>query len=123
MNEKLIITKLLKIAANQQKIMQRLAQLQQQDPNITYLKRAVQVTAANTGFNATQVDVIASPGTDGTKSPASNIITEPGYTVKLAGAPVRNEVREKFIRQLKAMIAAQKPDQPQLANLSVIFIG
>ncbi len=118
--EKIILGKLLKIAANQQKILTRLAQ---QDPNISYLKQAAMVTAANSGFNATHVEVTANPGTtieDPVPNPASTTV-EGGYTVKIAGAPKQNELREKFIRQLKTMVSTQKPDQPELSNLSVIF--
>jgi len=122
MNEKdkLILGKLLKIASNQQKILTHLAQAQQ-DPNIQYLKQAAMVTAANSGFSATDVQVTA----NATNSPAptSNITISGGYTVKVSGAPKQNEVREKFIRQLRAFVAAQKPNDQELANLSVIFVG
>lgn len=119
--DKLILGKLLKIASNQQKIITRLAQ-QQQDPNIQYLKQAAQVTAINSGFNATSVTVTANPGSSGAGE-ASTIQVQGGYTVTVGGAPPQNELREKFIRQLKGMVATQKPDQPELANLSVIFSG
>lgn len=121
MNEKLIINKLFKIAANQQKIIQKLAQAQQ-DPNIQYLKQAAQITAANSGFNATSVTVTANPGSTDTEQ-TSTIQVAGGYTVTVGGAPQQNELREKFIRQLRAMVATQKPNNPQLANLSVIFSG
>ncbi len=118
--EKLILSKLVKIAANQQKILERLAQ--EQDPNINYLRTAAQVTAVNTNFTATSVDVKANPGST-VGSSQSPIKIEGGYTVTVGGAPPQNEVREKFIRQLKAMVASQKPNQPELANLSVVFAG
>jgi hypothetical protein len=119
--EKVIIGKLLKIASNQQKIITRLAQ-QQQDPNIQYLKQAAQVTAANSGFNATSVTVTSSAGSTD-PGQASTIQVQGGYTVTVGGAPQQNELREKFIRQLRNMVATQKPNQPELANLSVIFSG
>lgn len=105
--EKIILSKLLKIASNQQKILERLTQ--EQDPNIVYLKSAAQITAANNGFNASQVDVTA------------DIQVMGGYTVKVAGAPKDNVTREKFIRQLKTMVSTQKPDQPELSNIFVVF--
>lgn len=115
--EKLILNKLLKIASSQQKILVALAQ--QQDPNIAYLKSAAQITAPNSGFNASSVEVTPQPG-----SPSSDagVTLAAGYVVKVGGAPPSEEVRQKFIRQLKGMVAAQKPDQPALANLSVIFV-
>ena len=116
--EKVILGKLLKIASNQQKILTRLAQAQ--DPNVAYLKSAAQITAANSGFNAANVTVTANPGS-AASDPSVKI--EGGYTVTVGGAPPQNEVREKFIRQLKAMVASQKPNQPELANLSVVFSG
>ncbi len=112
-----ILSTLLKIASNQQKILTKLAQAQ--DPNVAYLKSAAQITAGNSGFNATNVEVTANPGGPGSEP---GVQTAAGYTVKVSGAPPQNEVREKFIRQLKAMVASQKPDQAALANLSVLFV-
>ena len=117
MSEKEILSKLLKIASNQQKILVRLAQTQ--DPNIAYLKSAAQITAANSGFNASSVEVTANPG--GASSDPS-VQTLGGYTIKVSGAPPKNDVRDKFTRQLRAMVASQKPDQAELANLSVFFV-
>lgn len=119
--EKLILGKLLKIAGNQQKILTRLAQ-SQTDPNIQFLKEAAMVTAANSGFNATSVEVTPNGGgTVDEPAQVSAVQIMHGYTVKVSGAPPQNEIREKFIRQLKAMVAAQKPNEQELANLSVIF--
>jgi len=115
--DKMILSKLLKIASNQQKILSRLAQVQ--DPNIAYLKSAAQITAANSGFNASHVEVTATPGGQGTDP---SVQTMGGYTIKVSGAPPKNDIREKFTRQLKAMVASQKPDQAELANLSVFFV-
>lgn len=115
--EKIILSKLVKIAANQQKALQRLAQ--SQDPNVAYLKSAAQITAANSGFNASHVEVTVNPG--GPSSDPS-VQTVGGYTVKVSGAPPQNEIREKFTRQLKSMVSTQKPDQAELANLSVFFV-
>lgn len=115
--EKIVLSKLLKIASNQQKIIERLAQTQ--DPNIAYLKSAAQITAANSGFNASHVEVTANPGGPGSDP---SVQTMAGYTIKVSGAPPKNDLREKFTRQLKAMVASQKPDQAGLANLSVLFV-
>lgn len=115
--EKIILSKLLKIASNQQKILERLAQ--GQDPNVAYLKSAAQITAANSGFNASQVDVTATPGSE----TGAGVQVMGGYTVKVSGAPQDNVTREKFIRQLKTMVSTQKPDQPELSNISVVFTG
>lgn len=116
MNEKEILSKLLKIATNQQKIIQRLAQ--QQDPNVTYLRSAANITAMNSGFNPTEITVTANPGGAGSDP---SVQLGSGYTVKISGAPNKSEVRDLFTRQLKAMVASQKPDQAGLQNLSVIF--
>ena len=116
-NEKNILNKLLRIASNQQKILTKLAQ--QQDPNVAYLKSAAQITAPNSGFNATSVEVTPNPGGGGS-DPSVTIAS--GYTVKVGGAPPNEEVRQKFIRQLKGMVSTQKPNQPELSNLSVVFV-
>lgn len=114
--EELIISKLVKIASNQQKILQKLAQ--QQDPNIAYLKSAAQITAPNSGFNASSVEVMPKPGSGSDPS----VQVAGGYTIRVGGAPPKEDIRQKFIRQLQNMVATQKPNQPELANLDIIFV-
>jgi len=118
MNEKEALAKIYKVLSNQQKILVRLAQAA--DANIEYLKKAAQITAVNTGFTATNVEVTAAAGST-VPEPASTVKIAGGYTVKVAGAPKDNATREKFIRQLKSMVQTQKPGDEQLSNLSVIF--
>lgn len=116
--EKIIIQKLLKIANNQQKILQKLAQ--QQDINVEYLRRAAQESASNTGFAPTFVDVTK---TQGSQSPApgsnSMITVEPVYVVTIHGSPKENNMRQKYVNTFKAQVRTQKPELEK--NLSIML--
>jgi len=100
MDDKVIIAKLIRIANNQQKIIEKLAQ-QVADPNIQYLTNQVVTAIANTsGFrpkdmhNAFYID--SSNGR---------------YVVTFnAGAPTDEKLRALFFDNLKRQISAQKPD-------------
>lgn len=116
--EELIIRKLLKVVANQQKILTKLAQTA--DPNIKYLTDAAQVASMNSGLNATHVTVTSTGGGSGQAS--TGTVIGQGYMVTVGGAPKNNQLRQKFMDTLKRQVATQKPDQPDLAsNLSIIF--
>jgi hypothetical protein len=83
--EKLLAQKLLKIATNQQKIIQRLAQ--QTDPNIEYLRNVVQVAGANANPPVALSAFIASKGQTG------------GYTVTVDGFPPVNDNNPKDVQR------------------------
>lgn len=119
MDSKKVIAKLIKIAQNQQKIIEKLAQ--QSDPNIDYLRSAVQVAVVNTGFKARTFYVTTKGG--GAVPPGNKMTSSPvGYIVSMEGSPENNNLRQRFVDVLKKQIATQKPDQPELVdNLSVLF--
>lgn len=112
--EKLIISKLLALAAKQQKILTKMAQAVQDNSqaNIKYLKDAWIQSALNTGFPGQTPEVTYTPGEAGS-SPGVTLSEK--YTLKGA---VPNNFREKFDRQFKAQLAGQKPD---LADKVSIF--
>lgn len=117
--ETLIIKKLLKIAQSQQKILAKLAQTIQ-DPNVEYLKRAAGDALMNSGINA-HYFVTSKAGTSIDTPSGNKAETATEYTVTVSGAPSDNALRQKFMDTLKTQIKTQKPNQPELANLSILF--
>jgi hypothetical protein len=122
MDSKKIITKLIKIANNQQKIIEKLAQ-QVADPNVEYLRRAVQQACANSGFKARTFNVTTTGGGSGTPDLNHPVTTTPiGYIVSMEGSPKDNALRQHFVDVLKKQVSTQKADQPDLVdNLTVLF--
>lgn len=123
MNSKKVLEQLVKIANNQQAIINKLAAYTdpgkshgapQIDPNIAYLKGAAQVSASNSGFNATDVNVehFGAASHD-------NVIEKGNYVVKVSGAPQNNQIRQKFLTTFKTQVQTQKPELSD--NLSVIL--
>lgn len=105
----LIIQKLFKIAKNQQKILEKLAQ----STNLTvkYLKDAAGVAALNTGIVANNIEVTTSQGMSGTTSGSNQLISVPeSYIISFKGAPKNSKIRQKFIDTLAVQIQAQKPE-------------
>jgi len=117
--ETLIIKKLLKIAKSQQTILAKLAQVAQ-DLNVEYLKRAVGDALMNSGINA-HYYVTSKPGAAVDTPSGSKAQTATEYTVTVSGAPADNTLRQKFMDTLKTQIKTQKPNQPELTNLSILF--
>jgi hypothetical protein len=126
MGSKEILNKLIKIANNQQKIIEKLAQkshgnLPNQFPsnsdNELYLRRAIPVAMANTGLKSVHFSVNEQLG--GMKNGVSIPNT---YIINIMGAQPDNTIRQNFINVLKKQVSLQKSDQPDLAeNLSIIF--
>jgi hypothetical protein len=113
--EKQIISKLLKIAENQQKILSKLAQVSQEDVegNKTYLKSTWQTAGLNSGITAMKDPYVQY--TPGTTDP-SGTITGSNYT--LTGEIPVNK-REQFLNTFKTQIKTQKPDLE--GKVSTIF--
>lgn len=115
MNQKLIIAKLLKIAENQQKVIQKLAQ-SLQDPNVAYLQRAWQTATVNSGVpQSATPEVTVNPG-----SFQGNIQVGETYTVNATGVPQSNVLRQKLIDTFKTQVKAQKPNLD--GKVSVMFV-
>jgi hypothetical protein len=95
-----IIAKLVRIANNQQKIIQKLAQ--QADPLVAYLNRAASTAIANSSGHGT-----VSVNADGSGN----------YTVQISGSPEDNAVKQNLIDQFYKMIESQKPELVGKVNL------
>lgn len=95
-----IIAKLIKIAENQQKIIQKLAQ--EVDPMVAYLGRAAATAIANAMTSG---------------SPTVNADGSGNYTVIMANTPEDNEIRTKVKDQFYRMIETQKPELTGKVNL------
>lgn len=109
--EKLIIGKLLKIAENQQKILQRLAQTQVHDPIIDYINnRLIAVVAANMGIPNVLANTTKQEGTPPAAS--SNGIFNPQqpstYVSNITGVPT--DKQQAFSKATMAQLNAQKPE-------------
>jgi len=123
-NEKEIITKLLAIAKNQQKVIHKLAQAQglatvpvEADPNLAYLERAVMVAATNAGI---KVPVGASVKSNA-GSKQDGIIVEGTYSVNVRGmSQVDEKAKENFLQTYKNQIKAQKPELD--GKVSILFV-
>src|ERR1700722_15866235 len=99
----LIIQKLIKIAENQQKILERLAQTQ--DPNVEYLRRAVQVAGINLTPKPLALSAFVSPKQGG------------GYTVMVDGfPPVQENVPQDVERDNNAKMSFKKNFDNQLQS-------
>lgn len=99
MSDKKIIEKLLKIASNQQKIIEKLAQAIQPtvvDPLALYLKKGLaQVAGLNMGLNDVNVlEVDKTP--EGT------------YMMHITGVPVPK--RQNFVQVMMKQLTTQKPE-------------
>jgi DNA repair exonuclease SbcCD ATPase subunit len=112
------LTKLVKIARNQQQMIEKVAggllrerETRSTDPNEDYIRRSVQSAAVNAHLKMVgyQVAVAAAQG--------ANIPV--GYVVSVSGATNNNAVRQAFIDALKKQVATQKPEL--VANLSIVF--
>lgn len=110
-----ILQRLVKIARNQQKIIERLAQAAGDQE---YLVRTAQVAAANSGLQASNFSVTFQKGS--TEPPVDGITTKIAgtWTVTLSGASKDNKLRQKFMDTLKTQVATQKPD---FGPVSIIF--
>lgn len=118
MNQKLIISKLLKLAGDQQKVIQKLAQLVQnvQDPNVAYLQRAWQTATVNSGVpQVSTPEVTTNPG-----STQGNVQVGGTYTINATGIPQNNTLRQKLIDTFKTQVKTQKPDLD--GKVSIMFV-
>lgn len=121
--EKLVISKLLKIAENQQKIITKLAQtVEGHDPVIDYINnRLVAVIAANLGLQGVTAETAiisglpANADTDGSYHQQES----PHYNTHVAGVPEpkRPEFSQAFMKQL----SIQKPNLTD--KVSLFFDG
>lgn len=118
--EEQILTKLLKIAGNHQKVIEKLAQTVAenpsgdlavpgpspvQDPQIEYLMRAIPVAAANVGINnvvVMRVDKHPSAPSD------SGVTMEDTYVAQIKG--IHGKLGDIFKQAWDKQLAAQKPD-------------
>lgn len=112
--DKLIISKLVKLARNQQKILEKLAQMTP-DPNIEYLKNAWTTAAVNSGVTTVATpEVEFTPGKD-----QDNVQIGETYTIYADGIPSDNELRKKLMDTFKTQVKSQKPDLD--GKLGIIF--
>lgn len=123
-NEKAIITKLLDIAKKQQRAIHKLAQAQGlsapsviADPNISYLKGAVDVAATNAGVTApVGADVKANAGTQ-----EGYAHIDATYSVSVRGLDQADEkMKENFLKVYKNQIKAQRPALD--GKVSIFFV-
>lgn len=115
MNEKEIITKLLAIAATQQKIIHKLAQaIPGDDPNLGYLERVAGNVATNIGLRS-PVSAFVKANAGSNEGDATIDMT---YNVIVSGMESSdNATREKFISTYKNQVRAQKPELDGKVNL------
>lgn len=115
MNEKEIITKLLAIAATQQKIIHKLAQTTPAaDPNLSYLERIAMSVATNTGLR-TPISAFVKANTGSNEGDAT---IESTYNVIISGMEASdNATKEKFITNYKNQVKAQKPELDGKVNI------
>ena len=98
-----IISKLIKIANQQQTIILELAKKAQlQDPNVGYLNRAANLAAMN---NNAQGKVVVNSDGDG------------NYTVQISGITEDNALKQKIIDDFYHSIDSQKPELTGKVNL------
>jgi hypothetical protein len=118
-SEKLIITKLFKIAEKQQKIIHKLAQMQSPtDMTKAYLKRTVDVAATNAGIKVpVGATVSFTPGIQ----TEDNVKLDGTYTVMVTGMNASNEAtKQTFLKVFKDQVHAQKPELD--SKVSVLFM-
>lgn len=112
--DKLIISKLFKLASKQQKIIEILAQVTP-DLNIEYLKRAWTTAAANSGVSmVVSPEVEFNPGKD-----EGDVQVGETYTLYADGIPSDNELRKKLMDVFKTQVKSQKPELD--GKLGIIF--
>lgn len=107
------INKLISILRNQELIIQKIAQAQ--DQNIKYLKRTADIAALNLNAGLpihTQVEV--NPNQTGSDP---NVKLQSGYTITVSGLK-DNKMKEQFKTNLNNTLRAQKPE---LLNLITIL--
>lgn len=118
-NEKEILLKLLTIAKNQQKVIHKLAQAQglaDADPNISYLRDAVNAAAANSGVTVPIGTYVAAKNSN----QQSNVHVEGGYIVTITGLEqVDNKLKERFLHTYLTQVKNQKPELD--GKISVVF--
>lgn len=121
--EKLILSKLLKIAENQQKILQKLAQVappeEKRDENIDYIThQLVPITASNLGLQGVTAVVDVLPSTPSGGSATGSFVEEQPHTyyAKISGVPKPKEkiFADAMVRQL----TAQKPELVKIFSYS-----
>lgn len=113
--EKQIIRKLLALATKQQKVLTKLAQMQEDvEGNKSYLKNTWQTAGLNTGISEMMSPTVEyRPG-----GPASTEGVTTGSNYVVTGTiPVAQ--REKFLKTFKAQVVAQKPELD--GKVSTIF--
>jgi hypothetical protein len=110
--DKLIISKLIKVAEKQQNALTKLSQVAQGDPaTVKYLQGAWQTAALNSGVTAVSTPTVTYQGS---QPAAGNVTMGESYTVS-GEIPVQN--RELMQRNFDNQIKAQKPD----LTVSTIF--
>jgi hypothetical protein len=122
-NEKEIIAKLFVIAKNQQKVIHKLAQnlsaapASDTDPNLSYLKSAVDAAATNASIRVPiGADVKFNAG-----SKQDGVAIEGTYSVSIRGMAQSDEkTKENFLRIYKNQIKAQKPNLD--GKVSIFFV-
>lgn len=118
--EKLVISKLLKIAENQQKIIIRLAQEVDagHDPEIDYINnRLIAVVAANLGLQNVSSDTSRIAGTPpaGSSDGHFNEKQPDHFVSNVSGVPA--DKQQHFTQAVGAQVQAQKPG----LNLTIFF--
>jgi hypothetical protein len=114
-SEKLIITKLFKIAEKQQKIIHKLAQIQSPtELTKAYLKRTVDVAATNAGVRVPVGGTVSF--TAGSQD--ADIKIDGTYTVMVTGMNQSNETtKQNFLKVFKDQVHAQKPELDSKVNI------
>lgn len=121
--EELIIQKLIKIVANQQKILRKLAQIEppteKRDENIDYITHnLVPIVASNLGLKGVSavVDVLPSVPSGGFGS-GGFVEEQPStYRAKISGVPKEKE--KQFADAMVRQINAQKPELAKIFSYS-----
>ncbi len=120
--EELIIQKLIKIVANQQKILRKLAQVEppteKRDENIDYIThQLVPITASNLGLKGVSVVVDMLPGTPGGGDTTGYVAEQSfKYYAKISGVPKDKE--KQFAEAMIRQINSQKPELAKLFSYS-----
>jgi hypothetical protein len=111
--EKLILTKLVKVASDQQKVLIRLAQLAEgHDAVIDYLNKGlISVVAANLGVPNVHSEITKLPGQAGgvgTRPDINNPTAAATYLARIYGVPEKQW--QAFGAALHAQLTQQKPE-------------
>ena len=120
--EELIIQKLIKIVANQQKILRKLAQIEppteKRDENIDYITHnLVPIVASNLGLKGISVAVDTPSGVPGGGDAGGYVAPQPGtYRALISGVPKNRE--QQFADAMIKQINAQKPELAKIFNYS-----